>query len=126
MRRSAAALIRTALAVNLSVQRKTIQRDITFMRDELKLPTVNEDSFHGYFYDQDVSDFPVFQTTNEELAALLLARNALESVRGTQLADVPREAFSKLTRGTTGNVQFSWSALDEALSRKAVEQSPAM
>lgn len=114
----------SVLAEKLNVQRKTIQRDITFMRDELKLPIVYEDSLHGYFYDQDVSDFPVFQTTNEELAGLFLARNALESVRGTPLADVLREAFSKLTRGMTGKIQFSWSDLDEAFSRKAVEQSP--
>jgi proteasome accessory factor B len=114
----------TVLAEKLSVERKTIQRDITFMRDELKLPIIYADSLHGYFYDQDVSDFPVFQTTNEELAGLFLARNALESVRGTPLADVLRTAFCKLTRGMIGKIQFSWTDLDEAFSRKVVEQSP--
>jgi len=114
----------SSLAEKLSVERKTIQRDITFMRDELKLPIVYADSLHGYFYDKDVSDFPVFQTTNEELAGLFLARTALESVRGTPLAEVLRNAFAKLTRGMTGKIQFSWSSLDEAFSRKVVEQSP--
>jgi len=114
----------SGLAEQLNVQRKTIQRDITFMRDELGLPIVYNDALHGYYYDQDVSDFPVFQTTAEELAGLFLARNALESVRGTPLADVLRSAFSKLTRGMSGKIQFSWTDLDEAFSRKAVEQNP--
>lgn len=114
----------SGLAEKLSVERKTIQRDITFMRDELGLPIVYEDSLHGYFYDQDVSDFPVFQATAEELAGLFLARNALESLRGTALADELRTIFSKLTRGMLGKVELSWGDLDEAFSRKAVEQNP--
>lgn len=114
----------TKLAGELSVERKTIQRDITFMRDELKLPIVYNDSLHGYSYDQDVSDFPVFQTTSEELAGLFLARNALESVRGTPLADVLRTAFAKLTRGMAGKIELSWTDLDKTFSRKAVEQNP--
>ncbi len=114
----------TVLAAKLSVERKTIQRDITFMRDELRLPIVYIDSLHGYRYDNDVSDFPVFQTTSEELAGLFLARNALESVRGTPLADVLRTAFSKVTRGMMGKVQLSWADLDETFSRKVVEQNP--
>jgi predicted DNA-binding transcriptional regulator YafY len=39
------------LAELLCVQRKTIQRDITFMRDELNLPVKYEESLHGYFYE---------------------------------------------------------------------------
>ena len=84
------------------------------MRDELRLPIVYEESLHGYYYEKDVSDFPVFQTTAEELAGLFLARNALVSVRGTALADELHAVFSKLTRGMLGKIQFSWSDLDEA------------
>lgn len=112
------------LAEQLSVQRKTIQRDITFMRDELKLPIQYADSLHGFYYDSDVSDFPVFQTTAEELAGLFLARTALESVRGTPLAEVMQKVFAKLTRGMLGQIQFAWSDLDDAFSRKSIESRP--
>jgi len=112
------------LAEQLNVQRKTIQRDITFMRDELKLPIQYADSLHGFYYDSDVSDFPVFQTTAEELAGLFLARTALESVRGTPLAEVMHKVFAKLTRGMLGQIQFAWSDLDEAFSRKSIEPRP--
>jgi proteasome accessory factor B len=112
------------LAEKLSVERKTIQRDITFMRDELKLPIEYQENLHGYYYTEDVSDFPVFQTSAQELATLFLARNALESVRGTALADHLHGTFSKLTRGMLGKIEFSWSDLDEAFSRKVIEQNP--
>lgn len=112
------------LAEQLCVQPKTIQRDITFMRDELRLPVEYADKLHGFFYSKDVSDFPVFQTTAEDLAGLFLARTALNSVRGTQLADVMQSVFAKLTRGMQGKIQFSWSDLDEAFSRKMSEQGP--
>jgi predicted DNA-binding transcriptional regulator YafY len=113
----------TELGRRLRVTRKTIQRDITFMRDELRLPVVYRDDLHGFCYEMDVSDFPVFQTTAEELAGLFLARVALESVRGTQLAEVMRTVFARLTRGIEGRIQLSWADLDQAFSRKAVEAS---
>lgn len=112
------------LAEQLGVQRKTIQRDITFMRDGLKLPVKYDEHLHGFCYEEDVSDFPVFQTTAEELAGLFLARTALESVRGTPLADVMQQTFSKLTRGMEGKIRFAWKDLDDAFSRKTVEQRP--
>lgn len=112
------------LAKKLQVERKTIQRDISFMRDELGLPLVYENTLHGYFYESDISGFPIFQTTADELAGLFLARNALESVRGTSLATVLQESFAKLTRGMMDKIQFSWSDLDEAFSRKTLEQKP--
>lgn len=112
------------LAEQIGVQPKTIQRDITFMRDELRLPLVYDEVLHGYFYEKDVSEFPVFQTSVEELAGLFLARNALESVRGTPLAALLQTAFAKLTRGMLENVEFSWKDLDDAFTRKAVEQRP--
>jgi proteasome accessory factor B len=114
----------TKLAEKLSAQRKTVQRDITFMRDELNLPVKYNDALHGYYYDEDVSDFPVFQTTAEELAGLFLAKTALESVRGTPLAEVMDRIFAKMTRGMDDKIAFAWCNLDTAFFRKSVEQSP--
>jgi len=54
----------STLAASMGVTRKTIQRDINFMRDGLGLPLVYCDDLHGYRYDGDVSDFPVFEIEN--------------------------------------------------------------
>ena len=108
----------SVLADELEVTAKTIQRDITFMRDRLKLPLEYDDQCHGYRYIGDVSTFPVFEASAEELAGLFLARQALESIKGTQLEQTMREVFAKLTRAMEGKVNFAWSDLDRALSRK--------
>jgi hypothetical protein len=55
------------------------------MRDALGLPLVYCDDLHGYRYDGDVSDFPVFDISSEELATLFFTRTALQGIRGTRL-----------------------------------------
>jgi predicted DNA-binding transcriptional regulator YafY len=45
-------------------------------------------------------------------------------VRGTPLAEVMQQVFAKLTRGMQGKIQFACSDLDDAFSRKTIEQSP--
>jgi len=108
----------SVLAKELEVTAKTIQRDITFMRDRLQLPLEYDDQSHGYRYTSDVSAFPVFEVSAKELAGLFLARQALESIRGTQLEQTMRDVFARLTRAMEGQVNFAWSDLDRALSRK--------
>ena len=49
---------------------------------------------------------------------MFLARQAIESVRGTALEQTMREVFAKLTRMIEGQVQFSWADVDRAFSRK--------
>jgi len=88
----------STLAAELEVTAKTIQRDVTFMRDRLGLPLEYDEQAHGYCYTGDVSTFPVFEVGAEELAGLFLARQAIESVRGTQLEKTMREVFARLTK----------------------------
>ncbi|MGB6221504.1 helix-turn-helix transcriptional regulator [Haloferula sp.] len=111
----------STLAKELEVTTKTVQRDINFMRDSLKVPLCYDDKAHGYFYEDSVKDFPEFEVGAEEMAALFLARSALDSIRGTELADKLRDAFGKLTRSMSERVALNWSDLDEAFSRKVPE-----
>jgi proteasome accessory factor B len=115
----------STLAQSLEVDRKTIQRDISFMRDTLGLSVVYCDDLHGYRYDGDVADFPVFQISAEELATLFFTHTALQGVRGTRLADALGTAFANITRNMLGRIQFTWSDLDEAFSHKSVQQDPS-
>jgi proteasome accessory factor B len=112
----------STLAQALEVDRKTIQRDISFMRDSLGLPLLYCDDLYGYRYDGDVSDFPVFDISSEELATLFFTRTALQGIRGTRLADALGAAFAKITRSLLGKIEFTWSDLDEAFSHKSVQQ----
>lgn len=108
----------SSLAKELEVTPKTIQRDITFMRDRLELPLEYDDALHGYRYTADVSEFPVFEFDASDLAGLFLARQALEAIKGTKMEQTLSEVFAKLTSAIEGQVRFSWAEMDKALTRK--------
>ena len=108
------------IANELEVNRKTIQRDINFMRDELNLPIEYSDSNHGYFYTRPVSEFPFLKTTAEDLVALILARNALDPLRGSPLEATLRSGFQRLQTTMSEQVTIPWSDLDQAFSVKSV------
>ena len=108
----------TSLAAELEVTPKTVMRDITFMRDNFRLPLEYDGTRHGYFYTGPVTDFPQFEIGEEEIAALFLARHALESIRGTELAVKLRGAFARLSQSLGQRVELRWEDVDAAFSRK--------
>lgn len=107
------------LAEELETSRKTIQRDISFMRDHLELPITYDELAHGYYYTEPVADFPFLQTTAEDLVALIVARNALQHLTDTPLVASLRNSFKRLQQGMGERVSIPWSDLDQAFSVKA-------
>ena len=108
----------SSIARELEVNRKTIQRDLNFMREELDLPLDYNEASHGYFYSRPVSDFPFLKTTSEDLVALILARNALGPMKGSALEASLRTGFQRLLAGMSDRVTIPWSELDQAFSVK--------
>lgn len=108
-----------SLAKSLEVNRKTIQRDISFMRDRLGMPIERDGSRNGYYYTREVKDLPIATATTGDLAALYLARTTLAAIEGTVLAERMRGVFATLTKAIEDQVRFSWSDLDRAFSTKA-------
>jgi predicted DNA-binding transcriptional regulator YafY len=97
----------TKLAGALEVSRKTIVRDIAFMRDRLDLPVEFDPRLNAYRYTHPVSSFPTVQVSEGELLALLVARKALEQYRGTPFHRQLEISFEKLTGGLKDRISFS-------------------
>lgn len=95
------------LARMLEVSRKTIVRDIAFMRDRLELPIQFEPRLNAYRYTHPVSAFPTVQVSEGELLALLVARKALEQYRGTPFHRQLETSFEKLTGALKDRISFS-------------------
>ncbi|RBP41433.1 putative DNA-binding transcriptional regulator YafY [Roseimicrobium gellanilyticum] len=108
-----------SLAAEIEVSEKSIQRDISFMRDQWGLPLEYDEVRHGYRYTKPVHDFPILQLSKDDLVALFLARHALEPLRGTVLEGMLTESFRKIADACPGIVSFQWQDLDEAFSVKA-------
>lgn len=109
----------STLAAELEVTAKTVQRDISFMRDEMRMPLEYDELARGYRYREAVSEFPQFEVAAEELAALFIGRAMAETLGGTELGEKLRSVFARLTRSLCERVELSWGELDEAFSRKA-------
>lgn len=107
------------------MDRKTIQRDISYMRDEMRLPLEYHQVEHGYFYTKPVTDFPLLHLSRQDLLALFLARKALDPLRGTRLETVLAESFAKIAEACPGEVSFRWHDLDEAFSVRTTGVVPA-
>ncbi len=97
----------THLCAQLEVTRKTIVRDIAFMRERLDLPVDFDRSAQTYRYAKPVEVFPTVQVTEGELLALLVARRALEQYQGTPFHHQLEVAFEKLTNGLKDRITFS-------------------
>ena len=91
----------------LEVSRKTIVRDIAFMRDQLNLPIEFDPLIQAYRYTHPVNAFPTVHVTEGELLALLVARRALEQYQGTPFHRQLELAFDKLTSGLKDRISFS-------------------
>ncbi|WP_395736189.1 helix-turn-helix transcriptional regulator [Prosthecobacter sp.] len=109
----------TTLAREIEVTPKTIQRDITFMRDQLDLPLEYHPVKHGYYNTRPVTEFPILHLSRTDLVALFLARRALEPLRGTRLERMLSDSFSKIAEACPGEVSIQWHELDDAFSVKA-------
>lgn len=97
----------TKLARTLEVCRKTIVRDLAFMRDQLDLPVEFDPHVQAYRYTHPVNAFPTVQVTEGELLALLVAQRALEQYRGTPFHHQLEVAFEKLAGGLKDRISFS-------------------
>lgn len=109
----------SVIARELEVNRKTIQRDLNFMREELDLPLEYDETNHGYRYTRPVSDFPFLKTSSEDLVALILARNTLAPMKGSALEASLRSGFQRILAGMSDRVTMPWSELDQAFSAKS-------
>lgn len=97
----------TKLAKAMEVSRKTIVRDIAFMRDRLDLPIEFDARLNAYRYTHPVNSFPTVQVSEGELLALLVARKALEQYRGTPFHRQLEISFEKLAGGLKDRISFS-------------------
>ncbi|MBL67081.1 MAG: hypothetical protein CMO74_01315 [Verrucomicrobiales bacterium] len=86
----------TGLARELEVDRRTITRDITFMRDRWELPLEYNPSRGGFVYTRPVDAMPGAVITEGELFSVLIAEKSLQQYRGTVFERQLKRAFGKI------------------------------
>jgi proteasome accessory factor B len=112
------------LAADVEVTIKTIQRDLDFMRDRLRLPIAFDPLRGGYHFTQPVTNFPMVELTEAELISVFVGQKALAQYKGTPFEAPLRSALEKLTSQLSGRLTLSWGDLDTLVSFKSFEISP--
>ena len=105
-----------ALSHEFEVSYKTVQRDIDFMRDQLRLPIDYDTTRHGFHYTREVKNLPSLSLQEGEVVALLVAQKAAEQYRGTPFEKSLKTAFTKLVEGLPSRANISLQDLSQALS----------
>lgn len=104
------------LAGELEVCRKTVHRDLDFMRDRLNLPIEFDVVRNGYQYTEEVDAFPTLQISEGELFALMVAEKALQQYRGTPFEARLVTALRKLERALPGTVSLNLAEWEHSIS----------
>lgn len=82
-----------ALAGELGVSTRTIQRDFDYLNFSLHAPLAYDAKEKGWFYKDETFFLPQLLATADDLLALLLIRQAIEQYAGTPYAAAARRAF---------------------------------
>ncbi|MHA3771861.1 helix-turn-helix transcriptional regulator [Verrucomicrobiota bacterium sgz303538] len=107
------------LAEKLETSRRTIARDIEFMRESLLMPVEYDQVRGGYYYTDEAPPLPGLQFTEGELFSLCILEEVLTLFQGTELESHLRNTFARLTAGLTEQISVSWEALAKAISVRA-------
>ena len=85
------------VARHFGLDRRTILRDIEFMKERFNLPIKYDGQQHGYYYTCRVDQFPGVTVTESELFAILVAQKAIANYKGTPFHKPLVSAFNRLT-----------------------------
>ncbi len=105
-----------SLARELEVSSKSIHRDLEFMRDRLELPLQYDNLHKGYYYTEEVGNFPTLQISEGELFALLVAEKALQQYRGTTFEKPLLSAFRKMAAALPDTVSLNLADWERTIS----------
>ena len=106
----------TKLAKEFEVAKRTMKRDIEFMKDRMNLPIGFDTRQNGYFYTVRVERFPELPMSEADVFALFVASKAIEQYRGTPFQRLLETAFRRLTGRLDESVKFSMGSLDQVVS----------
>ena len=98
------------LASELEVSRRTILRDIDFLRYDLGAPVEYDAARRGYIYTEPNWDVPGIRITEGELFALMVAEKALEAYAGTPWVNRLQQVFNRMIAGLPGSMTVNTRA----------------
>ena len=95
------------LAEELEVSRRTVLRDVDFLRYDLGAPIEYDPDRRGYVYTEPNWVMPTVRITEGELFALLVAEKALEAYSGTPWAERLQRIFDRMVTSLPDRIEVA-------------------
>ena len=109
------------LAGELEVSRRTILRDIDFLKCDLQAPIEYDPSKRGYVYTEPNWSMPNLRITEGELFALMIAEQAMEVYSGTAWGEALKRVFDRMIAALPDRIEI---APRELLPRFSLDSVP--
>lgn len=113
----------TALAQKFEISKKTAQRDIDFIRDQLSAPLFYDSTRKGYLYEDDSFFLPLTYLTSDEITSLLLAKKVLQGISGGTIKHELSSILKKITNILQEHMDEA-DSVDRAFSFQMIQYSP--
>ncbi len=107
------------LARELEVSRRTLLRDIEYLRDQMGAPVEYDQIKKGFYYTDKTYSFPTIQITEGELIAIFVAEKLLSQYKGTPYEESLNNAFRKISSSLPDEVAINLSGLENIYSFKS-------
>ncbi len=104
------------LSEELEVSRRTVLRDIEYLRDQMGAPVEYDSEKKGFFYTNKTYSFPSVQITEGELIAIYVAEKVLSQCHGTPYEEALKNAFQRIVSSLPDEVTVNLSGIDQAYS----------
>lgn len=102
----------------LEVDRRTILRDIDYLRDRMGIPICYNNRERGYFLSESVESIPLLEMSESDLLWLFVGQHLLQQAANDELANQVRESFQRISNLFGSTISVRWEQLSALLSSK--------
>ena len=102
----------------LEVDRRTILRDLDYLRDRMGIPIEYDASQRGYYLSGPVKNMPLLEMRESDLLWLFVGQHLLQQAGNDELANQVRKSFQRISNLLGSTISVRWDQLSAVLSSK--------
>ena len=106
----------TKFCAEFEVDRRTVLRDVEYLRDRMRVPIDFDRSRNGYYLTEPIENFPLIEIQESDLVLLFVAQRVAAQCGDAGLAARLKQSFDRLASVLGDTILTTWSELDSLLT----------
>jgi len=108
----------TTFMRELEVDRRTILRDLDYLRDRMGVPIEYDASQRGYYLSGPAKNMPLLEMRESDLLWLFVGQHLLQQAGNDEMAHQVRKSFQRISNLFGSTISVRWEQLSAVLSSK--------